>query len=198
MELTGVHFLLTYQCTFACDHCFVWGSPWQEGAMSLADIDRVLDQAEELGTVESVFFEGGEPFLYYATLVEGVRRAGWTALGTSFVYSLGAAALLLVFPGAIASLYRLEPSVHTLAVELLGIAVLFQVGDSIQATATGVLRGAVVDLHRNSGRVGHLPFEQVEGIARLPAHGDGLRPAPELDLLDRSRIRDLGCVKSHI
>ena len=73
--------------------------------------------------------------------LEGVRRAGWTALGTSFVYSLGAAALLLVFPGAIASLYRLEPSVHTLAVELLGIAVLFQVGDSIQATATGVLRG---------------------------------------------------------
>ena len=75
MELTGVHFLLTYQCTFACDHCFVWGSPWQQGSMSLADVDLVLDQAEELGTVQSVFFEGGEPFLYYATLVEAVRRA---------------------------------------------------------------------------------------------------------------------------
>ena len=34
MKLSGLHLLLTCQCTFECDHCFVWGSPWQSGVMT--------------------------------------------------------------------------------------------------------------------------------------------------------------------
>lgn len=75
MKLTGLHLLLTYQCNLECDHCFVWGSPRQEGAMTIGTIRRALDEARELGTVGSIFFEGGEPFLYYATLLGGVRAA---------------------------------------------------------------------------------------------------------------------------
>jgi len=75
MQLTGLHFLLTYQCTFECDHCFVWGSPWQSGVFTLDGIERALDQAEELGTIQSIYFEGGEPFLYYPVLVEAVQSA---------------------------------------------------------------------------------------------------------------------------
>lgn len=75
MHLTGLHLLLTYQCTFECDHCFVWGSPWQNGTMTLSDIRRILQQATDLGTVKSIYFEGGEPFLYYAVMLEGVRMA---------------------------------------------------------------------------------------------------------------------------
>ena len=71
MKLSGLHLLLTYQCTFECDHCFVWGSPRQRGVLSLAQIEDVLDQAKEAG-VESVYFEGGEPFLYCASMVEGI------------------------------------------------------------------------------------------------------------------------------
>ncbi len=74
-RLTGLHFLLTYQCTFECDHCFAWGSPWQSGAFSLAKIRQALDQAEQLGTITEIYFEGGEPFLYYATLVKAVEEA---------------------------------------------------------------------------------------------------------------------------
>ena len=73
--MTGLHFLLTYQCTFECDHCFAWGSPWQSGTFSLARVRQVLDQAEQLGTIEEVYFEGGEPFLYYPTLVGSVQEA---------------------------------------------------------------------------------------------------------------------------
>jgi MoaA/NifB/PqqE/SkfB family radical SAM enzyme len=40
IELTGLHVLLTYRCTFECDHCFVWGSPNQAGTFTLADIER--------------------------------------------------------------------------------------------------------------------------------------------------------------
>ena len=38
MKLTGLHLLLTYQCTFECDHCFVFGSPAQTGVMTIAQI----------------------------------------------------------------------------------------------------------------------------------------------------------------
>lgn len=75
MRLTGLHLLLTYQCTYECDHCFVWGSPWQSGRMTVAMVDLILREGKSLGTVESIYFEGGEPFLYYATLLFGVRRA---------------------------------------------------------------------------------------------------------------------------
>ncbi|MDT8307517.1 MAG: radical SAM protein, partial [Anaerolineae bacterium] len=75
MKLTGLHLLLTYQCTYECDHCFVWGSPWQSGTMTAAAVDHILREGKSLGTVDSIYFEGGEPFLYYATLLFGVRRA---------------------------------------------------------------------------------------------------------------------------
>jgi len=57
-----------------CDHCFVWGSPWQNGTFTLQNIRTVLRQAQEAG-VQSIYFEGGEPFLYYATLLSAVREA---------------------------------------------------------------------------------------------------------------------------
>ena len=75
MQLTGLHLLLTYQCTFECEHCFVWGSPWQTGTLTLANIRHIVHEAQDLGTITSLYFEGGEPFLYYATLLAGVRLA---------------------------------------------------------------------------------------------------------------------------
>ncbi len=74
MKLNGLHLLLTYQCTFECDHCFVWGSPRQTGVLSLEQIDVILQQARQAG-VESIFFEGGEPFLYYMVMLKGVQMA---------------------------------------------------------------------------------------------------------------------------
>jgi hypothetical protein len=74
-RLSELHFLLTYQCTFECEHCFAWGSPWQNGTFSLAKIRQMLDQAEQLGTIHEIYFEGGEPFMYYATLVKAVEEA---------------------------------------------------------------------------------------------------------------------------
>ena len=74
MRLSGLHILLTYQCTCECDHCFVWGSPWQTGTLTLEQINQILQQAKEAGVI-SIYFEGGEPFLYYAILVKAVRKA---------------------------------------------------------------------------------------------------------------------------
>lgn len=75
MKLTGLHLLLTYQCNLECDHCFVWGGQWQEGTMTLPQIRNILQQAKALGTVSTIYFEGGEPSLYYATMLKGIQEA---------------------------------------------------------------------------------------------------------------------------
>jgi hypothetical protein len=75
MVLDGLHLLLTLRCTSECDHCFVWGSPEQEATMTLGMVESLLEQARDLGTMTWIYFEGGEPFLYYPLLLAGVRRA---------------------------------------------------------------------------------------------------------------------------
>jgi len=75
MNLTGLHLLLTYQCLYECDHCFAWGSPRQSGTMSLRQIEDILQQAADLGTIEWIYFEGGEPFLYHAILQRSLQTA---------------------------------------------------------------------------------------------------------------------------
>lgn len=74
MKLSGLHILLTYECNYECDHCFVWGSPWQSGTLTIEKIRHILSQAEDAG-IEWIYFEGGEPFLYYPLLLEGVRES---------------------------------------------------------------------------------------------------------------------------
>jgi hypothetical protein len=85
MKLTGVHFLLSYRCTDECDHCFVWSSPKARGTMTLAQIRDVLQQAKDLGTVEMVYFEGGEPFLFYPIMLQGLREAAELGLKRGIV-----------------------------------------------------------------------------------------------------------------
>jgi hypothetical protein len=73
--LTGIHLLLTYACNFECDHCFLYCGPQAEGTFTLEQVKTVLDDAQRMSSVEIVYFEGGEPFLYYPLMVEGVRMA---------------------------------------------------------------------------------------------------------------------------
>ena len=73
--LTGIHFLLTYTCNFECDHCFLYCGPKSSGTFTIGQISQVLDEAKKIGTVEWVFYEGGEPFLFFPLLIEGIRRA---------------------------------------------------------------------------------------------------------------------------
>lgn len=85
MKFTSLHLMLTYQCTLECDHCFVWGSPHQNGKMTQETIAAILEQAVEVGTVRSIYFEGGEPFLCYPALVTGVQEASRQGFKTGIV-----------------------------------------------------------------------------------------------------------------
>ena len=73
--LSGVHLLLTYKCDRECDHCFVFAGPGAKGTFTLAQVREVLTQAKRVPSVTGVYFEGGEPFLFYAVMLEGTRAA---------------------------------------------------------------------------------------------------------------------------
>ena len=110
MKLSGLHILLTYQCTRECEHCFVWGSPRQRGLLSMEQIEQILNQAKEAG-VEWIYFEGGEPFIYYEVLVSGIRMAAEMGLTIGIVSNAywassvaNATELLQPFAGRVADL----------------------------------------------------------------------------------------------
>lgn len=73
--LTGAHFLLTYACNYECDHCFVYCSPQSPGTFTLGQLQTVFEELDKIGTIKRVYFEGGEAFLYYPLMVEGIRIA---------------------------------------------------------------------------------------------------------------------------
>lgn len=73
--INQVHVILTYMCTYSCEHCFVCSSPAGEGTFTPGQIETVLDQAKDLNTVDRIYFEGGEPFLFYPLLIHGIRQA---------------------------------------------------------------------------------------------------------------------------
>ncbi len=85
MAITGLHLLQTYQCTFECDHCFVYGRPEAKGVMRICDIQRILDGARQVGNVKWIYFEGGEPFLYYRTMLWGLHAAKGYGFKTGIV-----------------------------------------------------------------------------------------------------------------
>ncbi len=115
MNLTGFHILLTYTCNYECDHCFVWGSPWQTGTFTLARLEEVFRQAQEVGSIREIYFEGGEAFLYHPILTEGVARAKklgyWTGIVSNGYWATGKEdAWMWLKPLVTAGLDRLELS----------------------------------------------------------------------------------------
>jgi hypothetical protein len=58
-----------------CEHCFVYSSPNAKGTFTLNQIKKVLDELDKIGTIEWVYFEGGEPFMFYPLMVEGIKLA---------------------------------------------------------------------------------------------------------------------------
>jgi MATE family multidrug resistance protein len=71
----------------------------------------------------------------------GAQVSGWVALGTSLVFALMAALILVFGRDFIASWYSTEAAVVALAAQLMIFVAIYQPFDDLQATAMGVLRG---------------------------------------------------------
>ncbi|MFX1514609.1 MAG: radical SAM protein [Promethearchaeota archaeon] len=83
--LSGIHFLLTYSCNFECDHCFLHCGPNSKGTFTLNQIQQVLKEASKISMLEWVYFEGGEPFLFYPLMLEGIKMAQELGFKTGIV-----------------------------------------------------------------------------------------------------------------
>lgn len=73
--ITGIHFLLSYACNLTCDHCFLYSSPTSKGTMTISQIQTVLKESEKIGTIQETYWEGGEPFLFYPVMLQGIQLA---------------------------------------------------------------------------------------------------------------------------
>lgn len=73
--LSGIHILLTYECNFECDHCFLHCGPFVRGTFTLERLSALFAEIDKINSIEWVYFEGGEPFLYYPLMLEGIRMA---------------------------------------------------------------------------------------------------------------------------
>jgi MATE family, multidrug efflux pump len=69
------------------------------------------------------------------------RFAGITGISMCAFFMSCTAAFLLVFRDAVVSLYTNDPAVQAVAISLLLMAAIFQIGDGVQIGAVGALRG---------------------------------------------------------
>ena len=72
----------------------------------------------------------------------GAASAGWASLGLGVAFTGATAVTLLLLPRTIFGSFTRDPVVMHVGVPLLFLAALFQLFDSLQVVATGVLRGA--------------------------------------------------------
>ncbi len=68
--------ILSYRCHSACKHClYNCGPGWEKEPISLATLREALEAVTLWPRTPQVHFTGGEPFLHYPLLLEGVRLA---------------------------------------------------------------------------------------------------------------------------
>jgi hypothetical protein len=63
----------------------LYSSPRAKGTFTLDQIKRVFHELAKIETIEWVYFEGGEPFLFYPLMHEGIRIANNMGIRTGVV-----------------------------------------------------------------------------------------------------------------
>ena len=112
----------------------------QQVALSVLSVAFMVPLAvAQAANVRVGHYVGGRDFA-------GARRAGLVAIGLGAAFEVAAAVVLLAMPKQIVGLYldRAAPGnaeAFAIAVDLLGVAVMFQVADGVQSVAAGALRG---------------------------------------------------------
>jgi len=68
--------ILSYRCHSGCKHClYNCGPRWEKEPMSTETLREVLEAVTLFPSAPQVHFTGGEPFLHFPLLLEGVRLA---------------------------------------------------------------------------------------------------------------------------
>ena len=83
--MKALHILLTLKCIYKCDHCFLFSGPEQTEVFSQKFLEKVIEEAKNVQELEWICFEGGEPFLYYPLMLQGIKKANSFDLKTALV-----------------------------------------------------------------------------------------------------------------
>jgi hypothetical protein len=77
-----VGIILSYRCQSGCKHClYNCGPHWEKAAMSPDALRQALEAIAIWPRTPRVHFTGGEPFLHFPLLLEGVRLATELGIG---------------------------------------------------------------------------------------------------------------------
>ena len=87
-RMKGLGLDITYKCTSSCLHCAVRASPLREGIMRAEDAQVYINEVAHL-QLEWLCISGGEPFLYFDTLLEVVKLANRAGIPTVWVLTNG-------------------------------------------------------------------------------------------------------------
>jgi organic radical activating enzyme len=122
--IKSICFLTTYRCNARCDYCEC--GPKVRDRLTIADMRRLMDEGEEIGTVGQVVFSGGEPTLLGDDLLAAIAYATGKGMLTRVVTNgwwgkSPAAALDFVDRLLAAGLHEINLSVDDLHQRWIGI-----------------------------------------------------------------------------
>jgi len=83
--LSRLVFSVTYDCPISCKYCVTESRPWRGPALDAAFMNRVIGEAQQLGSLVSIVFTGGEPLLRRADVEQTIRFAAGHGLWTRIV-----------------------------------------------------------------------------------------------------------------
>lgn len=83
-QLFRVGLLITEKCDTSCRHCWFDCNPEKTETMTTHQVTGIIDETVDLGA-KWISFSGGEPFLAYELLTQGVRHASSRGLKTEVV-----------------------------------------------------------------------------------------------------------------
>lgn len=83
--MQGIHIIMTYKCNLKCNHCFIYSDIDANGIMNFSLINKIIKEAQKVKTIDWIYFEGGEPFLYYPVLIESIKLAKKTGFKVGIV-----------------------------------------------------------------------------------------------------------------
>ena len=72
--LKGIHFLLTYQCLYECDHCFLYCGPRMSGTFTIEQVEEALRQGVDAGIEEIRSRYGSDLTFLFPRLWNAIRR----------------------------------------------------------------------------------------------------------------------------
>ncbi len=84
-SINALHVLLTFRCLYQCQHCFLFSNPDNKSTFTREFLRETIAEARKLPAMEKIIFEGGEPFLYYPLLLEGLKEANSSGFETGVV-----------------------------------------------------------------------------------------------------------------